>query len=85
MNQLVVRRLPEAVKEGLRARAGRHGRSLEAEVRDILERAVAEERRTAVGAPGLGSRIAALFADTSFAADTVVEIREPARIADFSE
>lgn len=36
MAQLVVRNLPDDVKERLKRRAKRHGRSLEAEVRDIL-------------------------------------------------
>lgn len=36
MAQLVVRNLPDDVKERLKRRANRHGRSLEAEVRDIL-------------------------------------------------
>ena len=36
MAQLVVRNLPDDVKERLKARAKRHGRSLEAEVREIL-------------------------------------------------
>ena len=40
MASLVVRRLSEATKERLRQRAARHRRSLEAEVRAILERAV---------------------------------------------
>jgi plasmid stability protein len=39
MPSLVVRRLSEATKERLRQRAVRHRRSLEAEVRAILERA----------------------------------------------
>jgi plasmid stability protein len=39
MASLVVRRLSEATKERLRQRAARHRRSLEAEVRAILERA----------------------------------------------
>ena len=42
MASLVVRRLPEATKERLRQRAARHRRSLEAEVRAILERAACE-------------------------------------------
>ncbi len=37
MAQLVVRRLDDEVKERLRARARKHGRSLEAEARTILE------------------------------------------------
>jgi hypothetical protein len=39
---LIVRRLSEATKERLRQRAARHRRSLEAEVRAILERAAQE-------------------------------------------
>ena len=39
MAQLVVRRLDDGVKERLKARAKKHGRSLEAEARAILEEA----------------------------------------------
>ena len=39
MAQLVVRNLPDDVKERLKERAKRHGRSLEAEAREVLERA----------------------------------------------
>jgi plasmid stability protein len=46
MASIVVRRLSDATKERLRQRAVRHRRSLEAEVRAILERAAQE----AVGA-----------------------------------
>jgi hypothetical protein len=42
MASIVVRRLPELTKERLRQRAARHRRSLEAEVRAILERAAQE-------------------------------------------
>jgi plasmid stability protein len=42
MASLFVRRLSEATKERLRERAVRHQRSLEAEVRAILERASQE-------------------------------------------
>jgi plasmid stability protein len=37
MAQLIVRRLDDRVKERLKARAEKHGRSLEAEARTILE------------------------------------------------
>lgn len=37
MAQLVIRNIPEHVKERLKQRAKLHGRSLEAELRDILE------------------------------------------------
>ena len=84
MTQLVVRRLPTDVKDRLRARADRHGRSLEAEVRDILARAAAEGE-TSGPTPGIGSRIAGLFADVSLGADEISEIRSPMRVADFGE
>ena len=83
MTQLVVRKLPEEVKERLRRRAGRHGRSLEAEVRDILVRVADEESRAA--SPGLGSRIATLFADVGPSDAEIAEIRTPMRTADFAE
>jgi antitoxin FitA len=40
---LSIRDLDDAVKEKLRLRAARHGRSMEAEVRDILTAAVTED------------------------------------------
>ena len=43
MAQIVVRKLEDEVKEGLRRRAARHGRSLEAEVREILRDAAVAE------------------------------------------
>ena len=62
MAQLLVRHLDPAVKEALRRRARRHGRSMEEEVRQILGQVVQAE--TSAAAPmGLGSRIAALFSD----------------------
>ena len=82
MTQRVVRRLPEEVKERLRARAGRNGRSLEAEGRDILVAAASEGPPPG---PGLGSRIAALFTDVGFDHGDIDEIRAPARSFDFSE
>jgi antitoxin FitA len=58
MAQFVVRKLEEDVKMRLQRRAERHGRSMEAEVREILRNAAKEESRPAAG---LGSRIAARF------------------------
>jgi antitoxin FitA len=59
MAQLVVRDLEDDVKTRLQGRAARHGRSLEAEVRDIL-RDAAKDESTQQGA--LGTRIASRFA-----------------------
>lgn len=57
--QLVVRNLDDDVKAKLRRRAEAHGRSMEAEVREILRDAVKEEARPK---EGLGTRIANRFA-----------------------
>jgi plasmid stability protein len=54
--QLVVRNLPDEVKDRLKRRAEHHGRSLEAEVRDILSRAPAPPTSAAKG-EGLGKTL----------------------------
>lgn len=57
MATLTIRGLDERVKERLRLRAAEHGRSMEAEVRAILEDTVGGR-----AAPtGLGSRVHARF------------------------
>lgn len=43
---LTIRRLDPEVKERLRQRAARHGRSMEAEVREILKQALAARPET---------------------------------------
>ena len=53
MSSLTVRNLPDATHRALKLRAARHGRSTEAEVRLILEQAVASRA-------GLGSALAAI-------------------------
>ncbi|WP_240097454.1 FitA-like ribbon-helix-helix domain-containing protein [Thermomonas flagellata] len=54
MRSVTIRNLPEEVHRAIRARAMRHGRSVEAELREILEAAVRPRRRVE-----LGSRLAA--------------------------
>jgi plasmid stability protein len=49
MAQLIVRRLGDEVKERLKARAKRHGRSVEAEARAILEAATKAEPEEGFG------------------------------------
>ncbi len=62
MAQLLVRNLDESVKEALRRRARRHGRSMEEEARLILSQAAqAQASLTTNVELGLGSRMAALF------------------------
>jgi plasmid stability protein len=64
MAQIVVRKLEDEVKEGLRRRAARHGRSLEAEVREILrDAAVAEPgEEDDIARFGLGTWLTRQFA-----------------------
>lgn len=49
MAMLTVRNLPDDVHRALRVRAAQHGRSTEAEVREILETAVKPESRLRMG------------------------------------
>jgi len=80
MAQLVVRNLESDVKERLKRRAERHGRSMEEEARRILRDAVKSE---ATGKTGLGSRIARHFSRVGLNED-VAEFRgHPVRPARF--
>ncbi|WP_175837017.1 FitA-like ribbon-helix-helix domain-containing protein [Burkholderia anthina] len=49
MPVITVRNLPDEVHRALRIRAAQHGRSTEAEVRDILEQAVRHGGRPRLG------------------------------------
>jgi antitoxin FitA len=49
MAMLTIRNLPDDVHRALRVRAAQHGRSTEAEVREILESAVKPEARIRMG------------------------------------
>jgi plasmid stability protein len=59
MATLTIRGLNDETKARLRLSAARHGRSMEAEVRSILEEALPHPQASG----GLGSRIHARFAD----------------------
>jgi plasmid stability protein len=59
--QLVVRNIESTVKDRLQRRARRNGRSMEAEVRDILRNAAHEPEKPFLG---LGTEIAALVRGT---------------------
>ena len=59
MAQVVVRKLGERVKKRLKQRAARRGHSMEAEIRDILSKAVGEK---AARVEGLGTFIVGQFA-----------------------
>ncbi|MBI3147301.1 MAG: Arc family DNA-binding protein [Betaproteobacteria bacterium] len=49
MAVVTVRNLPDEVHRALRVRAAQHGRSTEAEIRDILEQAAKPEGRLKLG------------------------------------
>lgn len=49
MSVVMVRNLPEETQRALELRAARHGRSTEAEIREILEQAVHPEDRIKIG------------------------------------
>lgn len=49
MASITIRNVPEEVHRALRARAARHGRSAQAEIRDLLERAVKPKNRVRMG------------------------------------
>lgn len=49
MANVTVRNLPDEVHRALRVRAAHHGRSTEAEIRDILENAVRPPERVKLG------------------------------------
>lgn len=82
MAQIVVRRLEESIKRGLKSRAARHGRSMEEEVRAILREAVNRE----IGErKGLGTQIAEAFSGLGFDFE-IPELRgEEPRPADFGD
>lgn len=80
MASLSIRDLDEAVKRRLRARAARHGRSMEAEVRAILTEAVREPPDNA----GLFTELLDRFGALGGVDLELPERREPARAADFT-
>jgi plasmid stability protein len=49
MASVTVRNVPDEVHRAIRVRAARHGRSIEAEMRDILESAVKSQDRVKRG------------------------------------
>ena len=65
MPSVTARKLPEETHRALKLRAAGHGRSTEAEIRDILEAAVGPEARVKVGSElaALGQRFGGLDLD----------------------
>ena len=78
MPSITVRNVPDDVHRALRVRAARHGRSAEAEIRDLLEQAVKPERRVRMGdaLASLGRKLQ--LTDEDLAAIEQVRDRTPA-------
>ncbi len=83
MAMLTVRNLSDEVHRTLRMRAARHGHSMEAEVREILESAVSPAGRVKLGSllADIGRR--AKLTDQEFAVFSQVRDKSPARPLSF--
>jgi plasmid stability protein len=82
MAQILVRQLDDDVKDALQRRARAHGRSTEAEVREILRDAA---RIGTMDPVRLGSRIASRFRGEGLEQDFTELRGHPAMGAEFSE
>jgi antitoxin FitA len=80
MSALSIRNLDESVKRRLQSRAARHGRSMEAEAREILTEAVREPADSA----GLFTALLDRFGMLGGIELELPDRTEPARAADFS-
>ncbi len=83
MASITVRNVPDEVHRAIRVRAAQHGRSAEAEIREILESAVKPQGRVK-----LGSLLAEIgrktrLTDDEFAIFDSVRDKTPARVASF--
>ena len=83
MAMLTVRNIPDEVHRALRVRAARHGRSMEAEVREILESALSPEGRVKLGSLLAEIGRQAKLKDDEFAVFERVRDRTPARPVSF--
>ena len=83
MAMLTVRNLPDAVHRALRMRAGQHGHSMEAEVREILESAVSPAGRVKLGSLLAAMGRQAKLTDKEFAVFEQVRDKTPARPLSF--
>lgn len=83
MAMLTVRNLSDETHRALRVRAAMHGHSMEAEVRAILEGAVAPEGRVKLGSLLADIGRKARLTDDEFAVFTQVRDKSPARPMDF--
>jgi len=80
---LTVRNLPEEVHRALRISAARHGHSMEAEVRAILEAAISPKGRVKLGSLLADMGRQAKLSDEEFAVFEQVRDKTPARPVSF--
>ncbi len=80
---LTVRNVPDDVHRALRVRAAEHGRSTEAEVREILAAAVKPEKRVRIGdaLAAIGRKVG--LTDEDFAVFESVRDKTPAKPLSF--
>jgi plasmid stability protein len=83
MPSVTVRNVPEEVHRAIRVRAARHGRSIEAEMREILESAVKPQGRVELGSllAEIGRKVR--LTDEEFAIFESARDKTPARAANF--
>ena len=83
MAMLTVRNIPDVVHRALRLRAHQHGRSMEAEVREILESTVSPQGRVKLGSLLADMGRQAKLSDKEFAVFEQVRDKTPARLPSF--
>jgi plasmid stability protein len=83
MPSVTVRNVPDEVHRALRVRAAQHGRSAEAEIREILENAVQPEGRVKLGSllASIGRKIN--LSDDEFSIFEQSRDTSPAKPVDF--
>ena len=83
MPSITVRNVPDEVHRALRVRAAQHGRSAEAEIRDILKNAVQPEGRVKLGSllASIGRKIN--LSDDEFSIFEQSRDKSPAKPVDF--
>ncbi len=83
MPSVTVRNVPDEVHRALRVKAAQHGRSAEAEIREILEDAVQPEGRVKLGSllAGIGRKIN--LTDDEFSLFEQSRDKTPAKPVDF--
>ena len=83
MAMLTVRNIPDEVHRALRVRAARHGRSMEAEVREILESIVSPRGRVKLGSLLADMGRQARLSDGEFAVFEHIRDKAPSRPVNF--